>query len=358
MNRTTQQMMGLAFFGLLAMPAHAEGEMSTGLAVALAMVVTAIITLALAWVIWGKRTPPVTDYSALIHKLSEVTADNADVSALGEDPQLIKAMNQAFTRVAEAANKVKSKLKVCESEKMDALNQAATQEDEVSQLKSKIAAMSAQMEEMEAAQAKAMMAPAAVDHSDKFNRLKVALDEVISLEESLKGNVNSASHEFAEGTSALSTVVSQVKKLTESVSNATGVIKELEANSANIGAVLVLIRDIAEQTNLLALNAAIEAARAGEHGRGFAVVADEVRGLAQKTQQATKEIENIIDELQSQAKTGVSVMRDGKSLGQETAVQAERINTYLSSVASAIENVTQNQSQIMSKLKDSMKVLG
>jgi len=94
-------------------------------------------------------------------------------------------------------------------------------------------------------------------------------------------------------------------------------VNDLEKDSENIGSVLSVIQGIAEQTNLLALNAAIEAARAGEHGRGFAVVADEVRNLSARTQAATLETKSIIDMLQTRSKEAVSVMDKGCSMASD-----------------------------------------
>jgi methyl-accepting chemotaxis protein len=112
---------------------------------------------------------------------------------------------------------------------------------------------------------------------------------------------------------------SNVHALVEEVVNAANTINDLSEESANIGAVLNVIRDIAEQTNLLALNAAIEAARAGEQGRGFAVVADEVRTLAQRSQSSTQKIRGIVERLQLAASSAVTAMTSSKAKAQDTA---------------------------------------
>ena len=116
----------------------------------------------------------------------------------------------------------------------------------------------------------------------------------------------------------------QIDQLSTTISQAVEVIRTLSSESTQIGGVLEVIRSIADQTNLLALNAAIEAARAGEQGRGFAVVADEVRLLAQRTQKSTAEIQVMIERLQSHSEAAVKVISDSHSASQLTIEQAGR----------------------------------
>ena len=134
--------------------------------------------------------------------------------------------------------------------------------------------------------------------------------------------------------------MNSVKALSDIMQEVNIVVANLETDSQNIGGVLDVIKGIAEQTNLLALNAAIEAARAGEQGRGFAVVADEVRTLASRTQESTEEINRMIDHLQNGSKDAVATMAKGSKSIEESLEKATQTNTLIDSI---VESVTQIQ---------------
>ena len=125
-------------------------------------------------------------------------------------------------------------------------------------------------------------------------------------------------------------------------------LRSLEGDVENISTVLDVIRSIAEQTNLLALNAAIEAARAGEQGRGFAVVADEVRTLASRTQSSTEEIHTMIEQLQSGAGNAVRSMTGSQERGVKTVEQARVVEQSLENVADAVAQINEMNTQIAS----------
>jgi len=161
-----------------------------------------------------------------------------------------------------------------------------------------------------------------------------------------KSATNDANKEADDGKSIVNTTTQSINALASELEQVSNAVKLLETETTNIGSVLVVIQGIAEQTNLLALNAAIEAARAGEQGRGFAVVADEVRTLAGRTQQATIEIQQMNENLQNGATAAVTAMENGRAQAIESVEQAGKANDSLDSIRSAFGTVTQMNDQI------------
>ncbi len=143
-----------------------------------------------------------------------------------------------------------------------------------------------------------------------------------------------------------------IEQLATEVDSAAQVINQLQQDSASIGGILDVIRGIAEQTNLLALNAAIEAARAGEQGRGFAVVADEVRTLASRTQESTSEIQTMIEALQTGASKAVAVMDTGKSKASDCVNQSEEAEKALETITHAVHEAFDRSSQIATSAEE------
>ncbi|MBI3772577.1 MAG: methyl-accepting chemotaxis protein [Gammaproteobacteria bacterium] len=165
-----------------------------------------------------------------------------------------------------------------------------------------------------------------------------------------------ADEESAKGVAEVKSTIEEIHHLAEEVKRAAVTIKTLEEQSGEIGKVSQVIRDIAEQTNLLALNAAIEAARAGEQGRGFAVVADEVRALAQRTQRSTQEIQAIIENLQTGAQQAVNAMQRGEEKAEHCVEQAERAGKALESITNEVTVINDMNTQIASAAEEQSAV--
>jgi methyl-accepting chemotaxis protein len=151
-------------------------------------------------------------------------------------------------------------------------------------------------------------------------------------------------------------MVDTIQRLSGEIGEAAEVVQTLAADTANIGSILDVIRGIADQTNLLALNAAIEAARAGEQGRGFAVVADEVRSLAKRTQDSTQEIQGMIERLQGGAQQAVNVMNQSRTQAETGARQADDAGLALASITHSNRLISDMAVQIASAAEEQAAV--
>lgn len=155
-----------------------------------------------------------------------------------------------------------------------------------------------------------------------------------------------ANNESQKGLESIAVTIEVIEQLADELQSSKEVIDTLAQNSEKIESILDVIGNISEQTNLLALNAAIEAARAGEAGRGFAVVADEVRSLATKTRSSTNEIQDMIAQLQTTASDAVVIMTRGGELSSECTDRANQTGNVLNNISSMLNQVTDNSHQI------------
>lgn len=195
------------------------------------------------------------------------------------------------------------------------------------------------------------------------DQVATAMNEMSATVQDVAGNAASAARAAQEadqqsesGKNVVHQTIASIDSLASEVEHAATVIHELEADSAGISSVVDVIRSIAEQTNLLALNAAIEAARAGEQGRGFAVVADEVRSLASRTQQSTSEIQTMIEKLQGGANRAVAVMQSSCSKAQAGKQQVTSAGHMLDQISNAVATINDMNAMIASAAEEQSSV--
>ncbi|TMM45386.1 methyl-accepting chemotaxis protein [Colwellia ponticola] len=188
------------------------------------------------------------------------------------------------------------------------------------------------------------------------HEMAAATQEIATNAENAATSAQEADTEAMTGQRIVEETITAISSLFDSINGAAEVVNQLSTDTVEIGNVLNVIKAIADQTNLLALNAAIEAARAGEQGRGFAVVADEVRALASRTQQSTEEIQKMIERLQQGANQAVNVMESSRKQGEDTVRMAASASESLITITTSVSTITDMNTQIATAAEEQTTV--
>ncbi len=265
-------------------------------------------------------------------------------------------INQKMSEISEGDADLTSKLKFSGE---DEISELATNFNKITEklrrLVTKVSSISGELSTNSQNLSDDALATAeyASEQSKEANTVVSSMNEVFASSEEIYANITSAAEaanqariETLEGEKVVKKAETTIRLLAEELQASSENVSILEKDSNGIGQVLEVIRGIAEQTNLLALNAAIEAARAGETGRGFAVVADEVRTLAQRTQDATSEINELIERLQSGVKSIIQTIQNGMTEAESSASDVNKAKDSFTSITGSVQNIFEMSNQI------------
>ncbi|KRV70259.1 chemotaxis protein [Aeromonas veronii] len=302
-----------------------DSYQSANLSVTIALVLGLLLVVVLSVVLTRQIRDPLIMLARQAQRIA-----NGDLGQ-GELQQWIR--DSRFNRdelgqLGSAINRMQGSLSDLVSEIAGSVSQLSSAVEEVSAISSQSASGMA-IQQNEVSQVATAM-----------NEMQSTVNEVARNTTDAMSAAKDASRTSAAGSEVVRSSIASIEEVSVKIEQAGTVVQQLEADSANISVVLDVIRDIAGQTNLLALNAAIEAARAGEQGRGFAVVADEVRSLAQRTQDSTAEISKMIELLQSRAAEAGNAMQLSRHQMQESVGLARDAGTSIETINGAVVRIT------------------
>lgn len=316
---------------------HLESEAATANMVLIVSAAAGLVVCALLMVLF----PPVitSPLRALLQRMQEIADGDGDLTVrLPEDRE------DELGTVARAFNRLLIKLQAT-------VTQIGNTTHQVHSVSVEMADQSRRTDTLISRQQEATQQVATAVHEMTMTVHSIA--ETTSLAASTAQDVD---HGAGEGLQVVKQSREAIEDLASDVRATSDTIHTLGNDTVQIGQVVDVIQGIAEQTNLLALNAAIEAARAGEQGRGFAVVADEVRTLAARTQQSTHEIQSMIEKLQAGARNAVSVMERGRSKAEMSVERASAAEQSLVSIAQAIRSISDMNTQVATAVEEQRAV--
>jgi len=307
------------------------------LAVAEITIVTALALMAalvLGWVLTRSITRPINEAVGIANKVASGDLTVNVQSQRGDEfGQLLAALGTMITNLRELIREIET-----------GASSIASSSEELSTVTNQTSKGVADQQSQTDQVATAM------------NEMVSTVNEVAQSAEAAFEAASNASEKSGNGEKAVRETLELVANLNKQSSSVMELLNGLQTETNNIGTVLDVIKSVAEQTNLLALNAAIEAARAGEQGRGFAVVADEVRSLAQRTQSSAAEIETLITNLVTSAESSVASMEAGTRLAEQTLERAQLSGTAIQEMAEGVEEIRRHNSQIATAAEEQSSV--